>query len=64
MFEERIDNIIGIAYAMDLLEYVGKVSFCLYFHLFLLIQCHSLLFMTWFSFQPFLIFIFGRGFYK
>ena len=28
MFEERIDNIMGIAYAMDMLEYVGKVSLC------------------------------------
>lgn len=29
MFEERIDNIVGIAYAMDMLEYVEEV--CLLF---------------------------------
>lgn len=26
VFEERIDNIVGIAYAMDMLEYVKKVG--------------------------------------
>lgn len=26
VFEERIDNIVGIAYAMDLLDYVQKVD--------------------------------------
>ena len=25
VFEQRIDNIVGIAYAMDILEYVEKV---------------------------------------
>jgi len=25
VFEERIDNIVGIAYAMDMLEYVEEV---------------------------------------
>lgn len=29
VFEERIDNIVGIAYAMDMLEYVEQV--CLLF---------------------------------
>lgn len=26
VFEQRVDNIVGIAYAMDLLDYVTKVS--------------------------------------
>lgn len=34
VFEERIDNIVGIAYAMDLLDYVQKVSLPVYFFLF------------------------------
>lgn len=31
VFEERIDNIVGIAYAMDMLEYVEKVGVKIYF---------------------------------
>lgn len=27
VFEERVDNIVGIVYAMDMLEFVEKVSF-------------------------------------
>lgn len=30
VFEERIDNIVGIAYAMDLLDYVQKVYYLLF----------------------------------
>jgi CBS domain containing-hemolysin-like protein len=26
VFEQRVDNIVGIAYAMDLLDYVQKVG--------------------------------------
>lgn len=32
MFEERIDNIVGVAYAMDMLEHVEQVLYLtLYF---------------------------------
>lgn len=34
MFEQRVDNIVGIAYAMDLLDYVPKVcAFLVFFQL-------------------------------
>ena len=30
VFEQRVDNIVGVAYAMDMLDYVQKVSWLHY----------------------------------
>lgn len=43
VFEERIDNIVGIAYAMDLLDYVQKVNSFL-MHIYLIRMCVSFIF--------------------
>jgi len=32
VFEQRVDNIMGIAYAMDLLDYVQKVGRFYYYY--------------------------------
>ncbi|KAK1583083.1 hypothetical protein Q3G72_020811 [Acer saccharum] len=35
VFEQRVDNIVGIAYAMDMLDYVPKVRTVLFLFLYL-----------------------------
>ena len=49
VFEQRVDNIVGIAYAMDLLDYAQKVgqfllvSPTMSFNCFLIDLCHNLI---------------------
>jgi len=52
VFEERIDNIVGIAYAMDMLEYVEEV--CLLFS----ISCRNLITVTLICFDD--VFLKGK----
>lgn len=50
MFEERIDNIVGIAYAMDMLEFVEKVYSNLQFFFFIYLfytRIHYILLLFW-----------------
>ena len=42
VFEQRVDNIVGIAYAMDLLDYAQKVG---QFLLLFLLLCVSIAFL-------------------